>query len=110
MASSAGDFDMEVWMALCRLLGLGLGNFLPKRMTDARGSTALGRYLNQKNQMPIILLILNAFILATAFVVVQAIYRSLGFGVLLLLGMSLPILALLLGSLPRLVLLSRTLL
>lgn len=57
--------------------------------------------------MPILLLILNAFIIAIAFVTVQAIYRSLGFGGLLLMGLSLPILAVLVWSLPRLVMLSR---
>ena len=57
--------------------------------------------------MPILLIILNAFIIAIAFVIIQAIVRSLGFGGLLLLGLSLPILALLAWCLPRLALLAR---
>ncbi len=57
--------------------------------------------------MPILLIILNAFIIAIAFVIVQATVRTLGFGGLLLLGLSLPILALLAWSLPRLALLAR---
>lgn len=60
--------------------------------------------------MPILLLILNAFIVAIAFAIVQAICRSLGFAGLLLLGLALPILALLAWSLPRLVLMSRAVL
>jgi hypothetical protein len=60
-----------------------------------------------KPQMPILLIILNAFILAIAFVIVQAIVRAFGFGDLLLLGLSLPILALLVWSLPRLAILAR---
>lgn len=58
--------------------------------------------------MPIILLILNAFVVAIAFVTVQAIYRSLGFGGLLLLGLALPILAILVWALPRVALLARS--
>jgi len=60
--------------------------------------------------MPILFLILNAFILAIAFVTVQAIVRTFGFAGLLALGLLLPILALLVWSLPRLVLLSRAVL
>jgi len=57
--------------------------------------------------MPILLIIINAFVLAIAFVVVQAIFRSLGFAGLLLLGLSLPVLALLVWALPRFALMAR---
>jgi len=57
--------------------------------------------------MPILLIIINAFILAIAFVTVQAIVRAFGIAGLLLLGLSLPILALLAWSLPRLGILAR---
>jgi hypothetical protein len=63
--------------------------------------------LIKKTKMPVLLIILNAFILAIAFVIVQAIVRTLGFGGLLLLGLSLPFLVLLVWSLPRLALLAR---
>lgn len=57
--------------------------------------------------MPFLLIIINAFVLAIAFVIVQAICRSIGFVGLLLLGLSLPILALLVWTLPRVALLAR---
>jgi hypothetical protein len=60
--------------------------------------------------MPIILIILNAFILAIAFAIIQAIVRSFGFGGLLVLGLLIPILGLLAWCLPRLALIARVVL
>jgi len=57
--------------------------------------------------MPILLIILNAFILAIAFVIVKELVRAFGFGGQVLLRLSLPILALLARSLPRLAILAR---
>jgi hypothetical protein len=60
--------------------------------------------------MPILLIILNAFILAIAFAIIQAFVRTFGFGGLLALGLLLPILAVLAWCLPRLALIARAVL
>jgi hypothetical protein len=52
--------------------------------------------------MPILFIILNAFILAITFTIIQAIVRAFGFGGLLALGLLLPVLAVLAWGLPRL--------
>lgn len=57
--------------------------------------------------MPILLIILNAFIIAIAFVLIQSIVRTIGFGGLVLLELSLPILVLVGCFLLRLVYLAR---
>jgi hypothetical protein len=57
--------------------------------------------------MPFLLIIINAFVLAIAFVIVQAIVRAFGFAGLLLLVLSLPVLTLLVWALPRVALLAR---